>query len=257
MRRICLLFLLLGFGTVPHQTISQTRPGSPVVHNCEVYRGYLTGDMAIWTGAIRSQEQRYRNSGSSDDLYVLVLSRYGYIAYLINMKRDADVRTNIAVAEAEVEKLSADKRYEATASAIRGALLAMRISLNPLKATYLGMRSLRQIEESLRINPADPAGWVEMGNARYHMPAVVGGSYLEAAKCFSEAVTLFEKDRAMLQCNWHYLHALVWLAKSHEGLGNLREARKVYEKALGAEPEFQWVKTELYPQLLKRMEDGG
>ncbi|MBM3420409.1 MAG: hypothetical protein FJY11_04660, partial [Bacteroidetes bacterium] len=62
---------------------------------------------------------------------------------------------------------------------------------------------------------------------------------------------------AMLQCNWHYLHALVWLAKSHEGLGNLREARKVYEKALGAEPEFQWVKTELYPQLLKRMEDGG
>ena len=207
--------------------------------------------MEVWSKGIADQETKYSRSGNNDDLYVLILSKYGYIGYLISMKRENEARGIISSAEKNVEKLAADKRYEARASALSGALVAMRISLNPLRATYLGMRSFRQIEESLKLDQNEPVAWVEMGNARYHMPSLFGGSYSEAARCFSQAVVLFEKDRALLKCNWHYLHALVWLAKSYESMDNLPKAKEVYEKLLKIEPEFQWVKKELYPELLK------
>ena len=222
-------------------------------HNCDVYGGYLSGNMTSWTKGIEEQEQKYKRSRSSDDLYVLILSKYGYIGYLINLKKNTEVRELISSAEENIEVLAKDKRYTAAASALSGALIAMKISLNPLKATYLGMRSLRHIEESLKIDNKDPTGWVEMGNARYHMPAVVGGSYEESARCFTEAVRLFEANKTSLACNWHYLHALVWLAKSHEGLGDLAEAKVVYERLLSIEPEFQWVKQELYPEIQRKI----
>lgn len=223
------------------------------VHNCDIYKGYLSGELSAWSKGIDDQEAKYARSGSSDDLYVLILSKYGYVGYLISLKRDSEARTVLGSAEKNVEKLSSDKSFAARASAMNGALIAMRISLNPLRATYLGMRSLRQMEEALKIDPDEPACWVEMGNARYHMPSVFGGSYSEAVRCFSQAITLFEKNPAMIKCNWHYLHALVWLAKSYEGMDDNKKAREVYEKILKTEPEFLWVKTELYPSLLKKM----
>jgi len=240
------LLLILVFTSIAVQMKSQS-------HNCDVYRGYLSGSMDVWSKGIADQEAKYRKSGSNDDLYVLVLSKYGYIGYLISMKKEGDARGIINSAEQNIEILAADKRFAARASAMSGAIIAMRISLNPLRATYLGMRSLRQIEESIKLDETDPAGWVEMGNARYHMPALVGGSYSEAARCFSRAVELFEKEPGLLRCNWHYLHALVWLAKSHESMEDLQMAKKTYEKLLKLEPDFQWVKRELYPELLKKV----
>jgi tetratricopeptide (TPR) repeat protein len=224
------------------------------IHNCDVYQGYLSGEMAVWSKGIAEQEAKYLRSGTNDDLYVLILSKYGYIGYLISMKREGEAKDIISSAEKNTEKMAADPKFEARASALRGALTAMRISLNPIRATYLGMRSLKQIEASLKLDQNDPTGWVEMGNARYHMPSIVGGSFSEAARCFSQAVMLFEKEPSLLKCNWHYLHALVWLAKSYESMDNLQGAKEIYEKLLSIEPGFQWVKKELYPELLNKIE---
>lgn len=251
MNKVILIFLALLSPMIPAAG-QAARPVAPT-HNCNVYRGFLTGDMNVWTKGIAQQEEKYRLSRSSDDLFVLVLSKYGYIGFIIGMKKSDEAREMLSGAEENVEILVKDKAYTARATALRGALIAMRISLNPMKATYLGMRSLRQMEDALKIDDSDPTGWVEMGNARFHMPSVVGGSYKESARCFNQAVTLFEKNPASLACNWHYLHALVWLAQSHDKLGDTAEAKKIYEKILRLEPEFQWVKRELYPDLTKRM----
>lgn len=222
-------------------------------HNCEVYGGYLSGDMEAWTEGIAEQERRHRLSQSGEDLYALILSKYGYIGYLIHLKKKSEAADLIDSAEEDLAVLAGDERFAAPAAALKGALIAMRISIQPLRGVYLGRRSLRLIEEALKLDGEDPAGWVEMGNARYHMPSVVGGSRREAARCFSEAVRLFERDGSALRCNWYYLHAQVWLAKSREGLGDLVAAKTIYERLLALEPEFQWVKNELYPDLLKRM----
>ena len=154
--------------------------------------------------------------------------------------------------ESDVAVLAKDKQYASSALAMEGGLIAIKMSLNPMKAPFLGMKSLRLIEESIEADANNPAGWVEMGNAKFHMPSVVGGSYKEAVEKYTRAVTLLETEKAELKCNWYYLHALVWLAQSHENNGNIAEAKIIYEKLLMIEPEFQWVKLELYPALLKK-----
>lgn len=231
---------------------SQVNQPVPIANNCNVYNGYLSGEMDAWLKGIAEQEDKYKRSGTSDDLYALILSKYGFIGFVIGMKKEYDVRDIISSAEADVAVLAQDEKYSAQASAMEGGLIAMRISLNPLKAAYLGMKSLRLIEESLEADRNNPAGWVEMGNARFHMPSIAGGSYKEAISNFSQAVTIFEKEKEGLKCNWYYLHTLVWLARSYENTGDFAEAKKLYEKLLSMEPEFLWVKQELYPGLLKK-----
>lgn len=227
--------------------------GEPlVVHNCNVYQGYLSGDLNVWRKGIEQLEGKYKISTSSEDLYALILSKYGYIGFIVGMKKDVDTREILSSTESNVELLSADKRYTSSALAMEGGLIAMKISLNPMRAPFLGMKSLSLIEKSIEADKNNPAAWVEMGNARYHMPSIAGGSYKGAVENFSHALTLFETDQAGLRCNWYYLHTLVWLARSHENTGNVAEAKKIYEKLLKMEPEFLWVKQELYPDLLKK-----
>ena len=38
-------------------------------------------------------------------------------------------------------------------------------------------------------------------------------------------------------------------------VANLEEAKAYYEKALKAEPRFLWVKNELYPELIRKMNE--
>jgi tetratricopeptide (TPR) repeat protein len=221
-------------------------------NNCTVFKGYLEGDLLIWLNGIGEQEKKYRETRSRDDLFVLILSKYGYIGYIVGMKLEGDVREILSSTEENVELLAKEPAYASTAAALRGAMLAMRIKLNPLKATYLGTKSLRLMEESISIDKNNPVGWVELGNARFHMPSFAGGSYKEAIRCFEEAIDLFENDPLKMRCNWHYLHALAWLAKSYEGVGDNVQAKKIYEKLLKTEPGFQWVSRELYPTILKK-----
>ncbi len=258
MRAEIMLLLLLLQGSVHAVAAGDDHPspsGGVPQQNCTFYNGYLAGDIDLLVRGIAEQERRYRASGSSDDLYVLIVSRYGYIGYLLSVDNNREARRVLDAARENLEVLQGDDAFRARATAMEGALTAMRIALNPLRATYLGRRSMRLMEEALTINSSEPVAWVEMGNGRYHAPRLAGGSKEEAVRCFTEAVRLFETDERLLKCNWHYLHALVWLAKSHEATGDLHSAKETYEKLLSIEPQFMWVKQELYPELLKRMSE--
>jgi len=250
MKSLIVCFLILF--SYPVNLAAQAPNSLPLNHNCTVYRGFLAGDAAVWKQGIAEQEAIYLKTRDNSDLYVLILSKYGYIGFIIGLKKEEEAKEVIESAEKDVEILASDKRFSARVSAMSGALIAMKISLAPMKAPYLGMKSLRYIEESVEADSNDPAGWVEMGNARFHMPSMFGGSYEEAVKAFSTAVALFEKSSGEMKCNWHYLHALVWLARSNENLNQFEEAKVIYEKILQIEPECLWVKMELYPALLRK-----
>ncbi|RPJ64071.1 MAG: hypothetical protein EHM12_00690 [Dehalococcoidia bacterium] len=224
----------------------------PTVNNCNVYKGYLSGSIDLWTKGIAEQEEIYKIGRRSEDIYVLILSKYGFISFLIGRKIEYDIMALIISAEADVGVLATDEKFSARATAFKGGLIAMRMNLNPLKAITLGMKSLRLIEESIEADQNNTVGLVEMGNARFHMPSLAGGSHKEAVLCFSQAVNLFETEKDDSRCSWYYLHALVWLARSHESTGNVAEAKRIYEKLLSIEPEFQWVKLELYPEFIKK-----
>jgi len=66
---------------------------------------------------------------------------------------------------------------------------------------------------------------------------------------------LLEKNPSDLIENWNYLSLLVVIGQSYSYINELDSSKAVYEYILKLEPEFLYVKNELYPRLLKKMEN--
>jgi hypothetical protein len=56
-----------------------------------------------------------------------------------------------------------------------------------------------------------------------------------------------------LKNNWNYLSLLSLTAQSYEELNEFGKAQVIYEKALKFEPNFKWIKDELYPDLKTKL----
>lgn len=219
----------------------------------QVYRAYLNSDKAAWEGGVARLSQLYQQTGDLNTLYELALAEYGLVAYCVGSNACPDVDSRIARTEGYLETLLSRNSAHAPGNALLGALLAMKIGLSPAKSVYLGPRSSNYISKSVSLDGSHPAGWVEMGNMKYHAPAIFGGNMDEAISSFRKAVDLFDARPNLRRYNWLYLHACTWLGKAYESKGRYYEARDIYSKVLAYEPGFTWVKNELLPAAASRV----
>jgi len=93
-----------------------------------------------------------------------------------------------------------------------------------------------------------------LGNSEFYLPAAFGGSKKEAIEYFLKAKELIEKDSASLSDDWNYLSLLIVIGQTYTYLKDYVSAQKVYVGILELEPGFLYVKDDLYPKLLKKME---
>jgi hypothetical protein len=56
--------------------------------------------------------------------------------------------------------------------------------------------------------------------------------------------------------NCMYYYTLIFIVRSNEKTGKLIEAKHAFEKVLKLEPEFKWVKNDLYPAVLKAISEN-
>ena len=216
-----------------------------------VYEGYINNDLTSWkiaNSALMAQFNSSKHMGL-ELAYETILAEYGMIGYCLASESCKDVDDRIDHAQEMLEDLLEDYPKWSEGHAFLGALIAMEIGRSPAKAIYLGPGSSRHIEKAIDLNANNPSGWVEMGNMRFHAPALFGGDKKEAIICFKKAIELFDKQLALRKDNWLYLHAWVWLAKAYEETGDKEMAVKTYENLLIHEPRFMWVKNELLPQI--------
>ncbi|GAB4417740.1 MAG: hypothetical protein OHK0039_28460 [Bacteroidia bacterium] len=214
-----------------------------------VFAAYNTSDPQPWRQGIDILTRAYETSKSRDALYELALAEYGFIGWCLSSEDCPDLGARLDRTQTYIERLIALEPAAGRGPAMLGALLAMRMGLNPAKAIYLGPRSSSLIAEALEKAPQDPATWVEMGNLRYHAPAIFGGSKTEAVRCFARAVALFDAQPALRRDNWLYLHSLAWLGQAYEATGQRAAALDTYRRALAFAPNFSWVRDELLPAL--------
>ncbi len=85
----------------------------------------------------------------------------------------------------------------------------------------------------------------------HYLPGVLGGDKEKAASFYRRAIQKME-DENLTENNWLYLNQLVVLAQIQTGLGNAGEAGDTYRKILQTEPDYLWVRDELYPEFLKQ-----
>lgn len=216
----------------------------------DIYRSFIAGKMDKWEismNALAGQPDL-----SNRQKLELVSYYYGYIGYSLGVKNKDKARVYIQKAEAIIDHLI-DKYPSAEAYAFKGAFVGFHIGMNPLKAPFLGVSCSKNVDKALSINPSDIQANIEKANILYYAPSVFGGNKAEAKRYYQKATSLFERNPASITDNWLYLNLLTIVAQINTAEKKYNDAKAIYEKIMKIEPNYIYVKNELYPQLLKRL----
>jgi len=218
-----------------------------------IYQAYIHNRMGDWKTVIDEMESRK----TSDTSFIaeLLNYQYGYIGYCLGVEKDKEARNYLKLAEDNLQTLEDKGVNPSIIHAYKSAFYGFKIGLSPIKAPILGPKSVNQAEQAIEANPAEPFAYIQQGNAQFYMPPVFGGSKTEAIEKFQKAVKLMTQHNESVENDWNYLSLLVLIAQSYEEMENWEQAKIYYNKALAVEPEFEWVKNELLPGLIKKEHD--
>lgn len=217
----------------------------------EIYRAYINGNMQEW----RTTIDRMHSSGHSatDGLAELANYQYGYIGWCLGTGRNDEARKYLDIAERNLELLRKEQAYLPLVLAYESAFCGYRISLNRMLAPVLGRKSYQSAREALRLDGKNPMANIQYGNILFYVPKMFGGSKEEALKYFLKAQKLMEENPASLAGDWNYLNLLTLIARTYTYVDDYEKSLQYLEKALRIEPDFKWVRDELYPETIKKM----
>jgi len=219
----------------------------------EIYYAYVHSRMDIWKNAIDRMDSL--ESKTNELLLELVNYQYGYIGYCIGYKKRDDAKKYLELAERNIEVLEESKFSPSLINAYKCAFYGFRIGLNKLSAPINGLKSIEHARSALALDKENYFAYIQYGNIQFYMPAAFGGSKKEGIEYFLKAKEILEKNPVDLTENWNYLSLLLIIGQSHTYIDDLNSAKNVYENILRLEPDFLYVKNELYPRLLKKMEN--
>ena len=216
-----------------------------------IYKAYINSDMTSWVNTIRSIETN-TPPATIDQKLELINFYYGYVGYLIGLKKNELAKKEISVAQKIINDVLKSSPKNVTAMAFKGSFMGFQSSINKLKSISLALESLSCINKAYESDPRNVQAVTDKANALFQAPALFGGNKQEAIKVFLKATNLIESSKSTDQ-NWLYLHTLVTLGKAYEKQNDLQAAKMIYEKILHKEPAFRLVKENLYPALLSKI----
>ncbi|UII27207.1 tetratricopeptide repeat protein [Fulvivirga maritima] len=211
------------------------------------YKAYITEDKDLWKEVVEKRQNLYNNDKSGENLYQLAMAQYGL---LNNTRVDKDEDLFDEYYDEILENIDdlLDQEYEkANAYALRAAVYGLETSYSGWKGMFLGPKSSSNLSDAKEEDYSSPFVWATYGSAKLFAPSMFGGDKEEGIKSFKKAVELYEK--AQLQQDWRYLYALAWLGQAYYRTEQPEKAKEIYKKALKAEPNFQWVKDDLLPEV--------
>ncbi|NCC98085.1 MAG: hypothetical protein EOL95_00055 [Bacteroidia bacterium] len=185
----------------------------------------------------------------------LINYQYGYIGWCIGSNKNDKAEKYLKKATDNLKKLEEKKYNESMLFAYRAAFVGFEIGLAKYKAPFIGMNSLKYAKKSVSINASNLLGYMQLGNIYFYMPKMFGGSKSLALEHYSKALKLMESSNDYKINNWNYLNLLVTIINAHVELNQYEEAKKYCIKTLTNEPGFDWVKDNLYPEILKKIEN--
>jgi len=219
-----------------------------------LYRCYIYDDIKEWERVIGLLESTYRSNPTIENEFQLLHAEYGYIPYLLGSKGDKDkAQRYIDMAELHANNILKVKPGHVGAMAMNSALLAFKVYLSPYKAPFLGPKSIKIIDQALKLDANSPYPLLEKANFLQYAPGVVGGNPTEALGYYQKATEILRKgNNGQHPKTWWYMNAWAQMALSAEKAGKVDLARKTFKEILAISPDFEWVKTKLYPDFVKK-----
>jgi len=235
---VAIIFLMLSF----------TNDSS---YKSEIYEAYIRNDMGRWRAII--DEMNMKESKSEEFILELINYQYGFIAWCISKDKIELAKKYMELAEKNIEILSSKNFELSSVYSYKSALYGCEIRINVLKAPVIGTKSLKFLKMAIEIDENNPWGYIQYANRMYYMPAIFGGSKDIAVENYKKAQRLMENGDYNVKNDWNYLNLLTTIAQAFSDLKKYEEAKYYYDKVLGIEPDFIWVKNKLYPELLQQM----
>jgi tetratricopeptide (TPR) repeat protein len=218
--------------------------------NKTIYKAYISGNMPEWKKCMDS----YKVTTNAQKLE-LINYQYGYIAYCISKDNREEAEEYMQKADNLLVDLKKQQYKMSMNNAYRSAFIGFKIGLSPYKAPFIGQESLNFAKESVVLDGTNYFGYIQLGNIAFYKPAMFGGSKTDAMKHYIKALGLIEKNPECLKNNWNYLNLLVTIINAYYEQKQYELAKKYCLKTLAIEPEFDWVKNQIYPKILKKLND--
>ena len=217
----------------------------------EIYKAYISSDMNRWKKTI--DEMNRQQSKNNDFRLELLNYQYGYIAWCIGNKKYGVAESYIELGEKNIQVLEKTSAYISQINAYKSAFYGYRIGLNKLKAPFIGPKSVECAKLAIKQDVNNPYGYIQYANSQFYMPPVFGGSKKMALVYYTKAKNLMERNQHKNTEDWNYLSLLTMIVKSYSELKDWNNAKSQCEKILKLEPDYLWVKKELYPEILKKI----
>lgn len=217
----------------------------------EIYKAYISNDMNAWKKVIDKMDQQ--KTKSKEFKMELLNYQYGYIGYCLGQKDKKQAEKYIELGDEIISNFVKQSYKPSLVNAYKSAFYGFKIGLNILKAPFIGPKSVDCAVLAMKQDTDNPYGYIQFANSQYYMPAAFGGSKTEALKNYLKAEKLMAANKEQMKEDWNYLSLLAMIGQAHTELKDYQSAKAYYQKALTIEPNFLWVKNELYPALLKKL----
>jgi tetratricopeptide (TPR) repeat protein len=222
-------------------------------YKSEIFSAYINNKMDLWKSVIDRMDTIQNKS--NELLLELVNYQYGYIGYCIGFDKKEEAKKCLSIALKNIQILEKKNCSLSVVNSYKAAFYGFRIGLNPISAPVNGFKSIDCARTALKIDPEFYFAYIQYGNMKFYMPSALGGSKKEALEYYLKAKGIVEKDTEFISENWNYLSLLVVIGQTYTYLKDFDSAQKVYDNILRLEPGFLYVRDDLYPKLLKKMEN--
>ncbi|WP_372775733.1 tetratricopeptide repeat protein [Mangrovibacterium sp.] len=217
----------------------------------DIYRAYIQNDMDLWQKTIDKMNQQEVKSIAFR--LELLNYQYGFIAWCIGNKKSELAENYLDLGETNLTFLEKTGNYSSLVNSYKSAFYGFRIGLNRFKAPFIGPKSVDCALAAMKQDSTNPFGYIQYANSQFYRPPVFGGSKSVALEYYKKAEVLMYRNKANIDQDWNYLSLLAMIAQAHSELEDYSNAKAYYNKILNIEPDFRWVKNELYPDLLEKM----
>lgn len=220
-------------------------------HQSLIFEAYNTGAKDDWEAAIIEMDKLKPKSNA----FVLELLnyQYGYIAWCVGANDEKKAEKYIELAGKNIDYLLYRKYQIAKMNVYMAAFCGFKMGLDSYRAPFLGAKSESYINSALAFHSGEPRVYIQKANSLYYMPAAFGGSKTELVGYYRKALGLMEDNKQEYRSDWNYLNLMVIIGITYAEREDYQEARLFYLMALEVASDLWYGKQELYPDLIKKM----
>lgn len=248
MKKINLLILLFVIGSISIKYAQQAEAlideGKKLVNEGDIYfdnDAYLKARGLFERASFADDENFFAH-------YFLGYTDYRLSVYYMQTKDNVQFKNYVESATEKLKSLLEENENNAEVISLLGTVYGIQVSLDPSLGPSLGAQNVALTSQALGIDPNNPRVILQAGISKLNTPEFFGGSKTKALEYFKKSVKAFETSgQNITNIEWGYLDALAWLGITYKQLEEYSTAVEVYNKALGIEPDYSWIKNVLLP----------